>query len=283
MSQRRYRVLFWAGPLIAFGWLVVALANPDARTRAMEYVSIGLFLGTLFGQTTLASAWMALGPAPLVWRLPLSLIWVAMLTTALALNVGLHGGGPPTIAAVVGCCLLGQWFLVQLPLWGLAMRYGLRLRHVDDIHRTADRSERQFGIRQLLIVTTIVGVIFGIGRLVVTHSGMRFTPDAGPGTAIVLFLAVAAIVITLPLLLAALLPRLSIPAVLLTLVLIGATTALELPLLQRVGSGGGGPNALHFAGINVFTALWILAVVATIRLNGYGLVALTSTVVEAKR
>lgn len=269
MIPRRYRVFVWAAPLVVLGWLLIAFLDPDPPGRLGEYIGLGYFFGSMFGQTTMASAWTAFGPAPLVWRLPLSFLWVVMLAVAIGINVGLNGG-PRDAIVVVGGCLIGQWFLVQLPLWGLAMGYGLRLRHRDDVSVTSDPRDRQFGIRQLLVITAIVAVVFGIGRLIVPnlHFGSYDEP------AIVAFLAVAAIVITLPTLLASLLPRLALPASLLTLVLIGLATAWELPMFRSTGVGRmGGPDAMHFVWINAFTTIWVLALVLVARWNGYTLAA----------
>ncbi|HUE72282.1 MAG TPA: hypothetical protein VMP01_15465 [Pirellulaceae bacterium] len=251
------------------GWLLLAFIDPDPPGRLGEYIGIGFFLGTMFGQTTVASAWTAFGPAPLVWRLPLSFLWVVMLAMAIGINVGMRGG-PDEAYFVIGACLIGQWFLVQLPLWGLAMGYGLRLRHRDDANMTSDPRERQFGIRQLLIITTIVAVVFGIGRLIVPNLNIGSSGEP----AIFIFLAVAAIVITLPLLLASLLPRLALPGTLVTLVLIGLATAWELPMLRSAGVGSrGGPDAMHFVWINAITTMWLLALVLVVRWNGYTLAA----------
>jgi hypothetical protein len=278
----RYRVFLWAGPLIALGWLLIAVLDPDPPGRMGEYVGMGVFFGTMFGQTTLASTWVAFGPAPLVWRLPLSFFWVVMLAIAIGINLGLNGG-PDEAVVVVGGCLLAQWFLVQLPLWGLAMGYGLRLRHRDEFGLGTDPSERQFGIRQLMIITAIVGVVFGIGRLVATNLGDRI--KGGDEVAIFAFLAIAAIVITVPVLLASMMPRLALPATILALLLVGFATAWELPLLRTIGAGrGGGPDAMHFIWINVFTTAWILGIAVVVRLNGYRLATLgLGLAIHAKR
>ncbi len=37
-------------------------------------MTIGFFFGSFFGHTTLAAAWAALGPGPIGWRVPLSLV-----------------------------------------------------------------------------------------------------------------------------------------------------------------------------------------------------------------
>jgi hypothetical protein len=271
MMPRRYRIILWAAPLILLQWFAMAVIDPQGGRGGMVYVTLGFFFGTFFGQTTLAAAWAALGPGPLRWRLPLSLAWVAMLPMAIFINIVIHGG-PKGAELIIGGCLFGQWLIVQLPLWGLATVYGVRLRHVDDIGIVQDRRERQFGIRHLMIATTIVGVTLGMGRILVDAQGMWF--GLALQFLIFVFLAVAAIALTLPLLLAGLLPRRAIPAVLLVLTLIGLATAWELTLFRAIpGVPRGAPDDLYFVFIciNAFTAATILAGVAVLRLNGYGI------------
>jgi hypothetical protein len=262
---RRYRVFLWLGPVLAVSWLTISLLNPDPGRGFIETLGIGYFFGTMFAHTTLAAAWNAFGPGPLVWRLPLSLVWVFMLAFGIAINVGLNGG-PGDAVLVVGGCFFLQWVLLQFPFWGLALGYGLRLRHIDD--EGGDPREHQFRIRQLLIVTTIVAVVFGIGRAVIAAAGERinFRGEAP----IFVFLAVAAIVLTLPLLLAALMRSYWAPAVVVALFLIGLATAWEVPLLRMVHSGGG-PKVEDFISINAFTAGVMLLMLTIVRLNGYSL------------
>jgi hypothetical protein len=164
----RDRVFLWTAPVIAVQWLLLVVLDPDAGSGLLETLSIGFFLGTMLGQTTLAAAWAPLGPGPLVWRLPLSLIWLALLALGLTLNLALHRGPPGDFVILMGLCLLGQWVLLQFPLWGLALGYGIHLRHADDALES-DRRQRQFGIRQLIIVTAIVGVTLGLGRMLVAR------------------------------------------------------------------------------------------------------------------
>jgi hypothetical protein len=267
---RRYRILLWALPALVVQWFGIAAIDPDGRTVS-DYVSIGFFFGSFFGQATLAAAWTALGPGPIGWRIPLSAVWVTMLPVAIFINLGLNHG-PDDVMIIIGACVFAQWLVVQLPLWALAFGYGLRLRHVDDIDPTQDRSERQFGIRHLMIFTAIVGVIFGAGRLLIGWLGASyFADDEVP---IFIFLAAAAVILTLPLLLAGLLPRRAIPAVLLVLALIGLATVWEVTLLRTVsGAATPGPDMWHFVWINVFTAATILAGVLILRSNGYGFVS----------
>ena len=81
---------------------------------------------------------------------------------------------------------------------------------------------------------------------------------------------------TLPLLLAALLPRHALPATLVMLVLIVLGTATELPLLTTLSSApGGGPHVWHFYGIHGFQCFWVLAVTGVLRWAGYRLTAVS--------
>jgi hypothetical protein len=270
----RWLALLWVGPLIGLGLLLMVAVRPEPQPKPLEYVTIGLVFGTFFGQALLASAWVALGPLPLVWRLPLSLGWLAALVVALAMNMSIHGPGTDEIIVVFGGAALGQWLLAQVPLWGLALGYGLRLRHVSEASRAIDRKELQFGIRQLMIVTAVVAVVLGIGRATVAWLITIEDFRSGP-VLIISFLAIAGIVMTLPLVLSALLPRLAVPASLVVLVLIGLGTATELPLLTALSNrvGGAGPDPGHFYGINGFQCFWALAVIGALRLGGYGLTA----------
>jgi hypothetical protein len=253
--------------MLVLHWILIVAIGIDGA-GVYEYVTIGFFLGSVFGQTTLAAAWAALGPGWIAWRIPLSLVWVAMLPVAIAINLEIHTG-PNDGALLIGACLFGQWVMVQLPLWVLAIGYGLRLRHVDDSEKTSNSQARQFSLRHLMVVTAIVGVVFGTGRILTPWlGGLLGMQREAPAF---IFLAVAAFILTLPLLLAGLLSRWAIPAVLFVLTLIGFATAWEVTLLQMLpGGAGAGPETDHFIWINIFTAATILAGVALLRLNGYG-------------
>jgi hypothetical protein len=271
VTKSRYLVLLPVGGLIAVGLAIVTFLWPDPRS-SFEAILIGLFFGVLFGHSTIAAAWNALGPAPLVVRLPLSLSWIALLFAALYFNFSLQQAPAEAydFLVLVGMCLFGQWSLVQLPLWGLPLFYGLRMIHRSETEASSSHRARQFGIRQLMIVTAIVAVLFGIGRALLL--GVRFDNDRH-GILIGSFLGVAAIVMTLPLLIAALLPRWAVPAVIAIAVLIAAATFLELSLFRHFVQHGDGPTAADLAAINGFTAAWVLAFVVAVRLSGYRLLA----------
>lgn len=264
MVPRRYRVFLWVGPLVLLTWLIAALGQDNSRVFGLQATFIALFWGTMFGHTTLAAVWSAFGPAPLVVRLPLSFGWLAMLPVAIFINLHINGG-PTGLAFPIGACLLGQWLFLQFPLWGLAIGLGLRLQHCDNVGQRSGQDQLQFTIRQLLVITTIVGVLFGIGRValpvVIQNVG---------GSTIFVLLTAAEVVLTLPLVLAALLRRFAITGVLLALVLISAATAWEMPLLQTLGNGLSVEFHILVA-INTGTVLIVLLVLTIVRLSGYSL------------
>jgi hypothetical protein len=265
---RRYRVFCWAVPLICVQWLATALIDPNVGA-AFRCVKCGSMLATLFGQTTLAASWTALGPGPLRWRLPLSLLWISSLPAAIAINGCVHQRiSVAEDAVVIGICIFGQWTIAQAPLWALAIWLGLRLHHADDPADRPDHRERQFGIRHLMLITVLVAVIFSIGRTMVSGSN-GLSPWILEMMTLASFLALAAIVLPLPLLFAGLLPRRALPAVLAVLILIGFATAGELAIKTAVLGSTHRPDLGDFVSINAFTAVTILAAAVVLRLNGY--------------
>ena len=268
MTSSRYGVFYVLGPLLGMSWLLLLVLRPQRIGGAIEYPALGYIFGTLFGQALLASAWTALGPLRLPLRLSLSLGWIAAL--CLAATVAL-GGPRLEFGLLLGGCLLGLWLVVQVPFWGLALFYGMRLSHRSAAPPSTTPRQRQFGIRELMMLTAAVAVLLGAGRALMPWLSELAGNNISRGAPVLIFLAAAAIALGLPLLLAALLPRwasLAAPAV---LVLIATATWWELPLVALVQGPGGGPEYWHLAWINFFTALWALLVVIILRLGGYGL------------
>lgn len=268
MEQPQARLYSWASGLIGVACLLLGLFHPSDARGPLDYVVIGLLLGTLFGQTTMAAAWTAFGPGHLLLRLPLAMLWVVVIIAAFAAGLAMHQDAEPAFIVGISISLFGQWFLVQIIFWLTIFAWGLRLRQLDDERQDIDPGERQFGIRELMIFTAIIGVTLGIGRIVVQST-------AGIGVngefVIFLFLGVAAVFVTLPLVLAALLPRHALVACGGVLLLSGLVTVLEMPALELLPRRGGGPDFFHFLWINLFTIVWVLLVTAVVRANGYRL------------
>jgi len=276
VSDRRLVIVFWLGPLIAASILLLTVANPTSLPRPANYFVVGWILGTLFGQTTLAAAWSALGPFSLAWRLPLSLAWLSALIIGLAINLKVSGE-PFAATLVLGGCALGQWLVMQIPLWALAIGHGIKLQHQGEPAPLSLPQDRQFGIRQLLILTTIVGIVLAVCRVVAGTLAGKLSLDQGE-TPIFLFLATMGLIMTLPLLMATLVQRWAAVATLIVLILLGLATEWELSLYNIVLTPGPAPDVWHFRLINAFTAAWIVGIVGVLRLGGYGLIASQSPV-----
>jgi len=266
---RKNRVYLWMSGAIALNCMLMIALNLNRGTAVLEELSLAFMFGSLFGHTTVAAAWAALGPGRLIGRVPLSLAWTTLLTAAYGVNLNIHGGPDETL--LIGAVLLVQWALLQLPLWTLAISQGLHLRHVDTVNQSGDMRKNQFGLRQLIIVTAGVGVLLGIGRIVVPHYVEELAQLADDLVILIVFLGIAEAVLTMPLLLAALLQRRAVFAVLLALVLIGAATVLECQVLIMVGGKSPPLGNRLFVAINSGTAVMLLLLLTIVRLNGYSL------------
>jgi hypothetical protein len=121
-----------------------------------------------------------------------------------------------------------------------------------------------------MIVTAVIAVLLGLGRALLPPIIERI--DFGP-LVIIGYLAIAGVLMLIPLVLAALVPRGAWWAVPVALLLVGLATAVELPLLNtfRKFAGGGGPEPGHFLGINGFQTGWVLAFAGLVRWGGYRL------------
>lgn len=270
MIPRQYALYLGAAPLIVVGCVVLFVEHPDTTpSELLKWIIVGCILGTMFGQTTVASAWSAFGPLPLIWRLPLSVIWTALLFASLGLNLKRAGHGSPRAVAALGVILLQQWLLVQLLLGAVARGCGVQLRRWDEAGRHLPPRTRRFSIRQMMVFMVVVSVMLFVGRVVAP----MLVPDFYRAGEWRFFeaLALTAIATTVPLLLAALLPRWSLPATLVVLMLIGVLTVWELPLFRFFLATG--PGQEHLLWINAVTAVWILCFAAVVRISGYRLTA----------
>ncbi len=275
MDRHRRRLSICGAALILLSNVLLLLIGPDAH----EFVSIGFMLGTLFGQTTLAAAWAVLGPHALVLRLPLSLIWTVSLFAAVVIHAGMYAFDP--VVLIIGVVAFAQWLLILGFFGCLARCYGLCVGNPAQADTTYHPRNLQFGIRQLMVLTGVIGVIFGIGRLALPQLIQVASNTSGSnGEAITfLFLGACAILMSLPLLLAGLLHRYAFLLVAVLLCLIGVGTVWQLPLLKSVG--GVGPDAMHLVWINFFTCAWTLVFIGLVRWCGYRLATRASTT-EAK-
>jgi hypothetical protein len=257
----------WLLGLVLVGsWILIAVINPD------DYgiVSVGYLIGTIFGQTTLAAGWTVFGAQWLPWRLAIAAGWITTLLIALGLNFQQHGGGPDFLP-LFAICLVGQWMAAQAPLWILAFCLRVRLRHASHVGPSTSSTAPQFGMRQMMIFTTAMAALLGIGRLLAPLMMQWFGNQSD--SLLLVFLAAAAVATSLPTLIAAFLPRHALVATIVALILVLPVTYAEWPLLGIIDRGGqSGPDMWDIiVYLNVFTVGWVAVVAWLMRAAGYRL------------
>jgi hypothetical protein len=277
-SDWRFVAWRWILGILTVGLVPLALLHPNRPSGPFEYTFVGYLYGTMLSQTTLAAGWAVLGTGKLARRMGFAALLVLAVVLAVVMNLSMHehNDGVLLVLIVFGLVLFGQWLLAQVPLWCLVIAYGLRLANRHDPFLESPSTTRQFGIRQLMVVTAVVGVALGLGRILFSWvlSDDSYLSDAGEGFLIVGFIAAAGVVCILPLVLATLVARGVALAVTGAIVFLGLATWAELPVFQAVAkntAAAGGPVLWHFAAINAFQAAWVLAITLLLRWGGYRL------------
>ncbi len=249
--------------------LIIVLLPLDSPPRD-EHLVIGFLLGSLFGHAILAAAWLALGPGPWFVRLPLAVVWSAMLPLALVLNIiiqkqsiGMEAVYLSQIATVIlvlvisGCVRFATGRKIQ-------RQPPLQVSSDDSLAESMVSNGGQYGIQHLMILTTVIAVAIAAGRVLLAW---LLPLLSGGEMAIFAFLVVAACLTCVPVLFAILgMRRLAAPLVILA-IFIAAVTVAEIPLLKAFR--GGGPDWLHILLINIFTLFPVLFFTLALRYTGY--------------
>src|SRR5690606_10710875 len=117
-----------------------------------------------FAQITLLAVWTAWAPVSLFVRLMTGLLVAGGVAFSLALCIlrNTQGAGGAIVFAAI---LLAQWLVAQIPLWLTRILRGQRIAPFQECLRETTVGELQFGIRQLLILTTCVALLLGAARM----------------------------------------------------------------------------------------------------------------------
>jgi len=264
--------------LFVVGIAIVAAVHPDEpnRPRPFGLVAAGLLLGTTYGHVSVAAAWCALGPLRLATRLPLSAGWVAALCIALAVNLATDRGPPNELVVVLVFCgvLFGQWVLVQLAVWLWTYYVPRRLVVGDALSAASHRDNKQFGIREVLLLTTIVAVVLGSGRLALG----ALIPGSGAvawRTILIFgFLAVLNAAMPLPIIATALTSKRKWSTACFALALVVGVTAIEVQIAHLLGWWTPMTDNIAQVGtMNAVQAAWLIAFILLARAAGCRLVA----------
>ena len=257
-------IYFRVSPLIVGGWLLVLLIVGTAPHGLSSLFLIGLAAGTLFQQTVLAAAWSALGPGQLLTRMPLSIIWAALMALAWALPIMADNGWRD--ALVISVMMAGAWLIAQFPIWLTAKILGLQLRH-QETRVTHEVKQRQFGIGQMMIFTAFVAVVLGLLRLVANNRWLGITDLEV--VIIMAWLLLMQLLITLPLLFGMLLPNRWLLGTALGLLFVVLAMVAEIPIAMRVLNTAYYHDYLILPCVNAVSVAWVLLFAAVIRGSGY--------------
>jgi hypothetical protein len=275
MANNRY--LWTIAVLVVIGWAAVALVGPNPGGGLLwEALAAGTLFGTMFGQAALGAIWCALGPLPLTQRLPLAVLWLATVSMAFGLNLAREAVLNGLIMfAMFGGILLLQWVLVQIPLWLLTARLKLRIIHESEALAEIYQAGQQFGIRHVLILTTLVAMVLGLGRLVLGRHNQEGGPGPPPAgvvialTALPIFNAIYALTVTG----ASVLEKGRNLGVVLAIIAVGLLSLLEVTVLDLATTKSSNWHEhLMFVSFNLVQAMWIAVVLWLLRAGGYRLV-----------
>ncbi|MEO8271650.1 MAG: hypothetical protein ABI557_18145, partial [Aureliella sp.] len=248
--------------LLAVSYLSIVLIAPHAPPQPTVNL-FGYWFGSLYAHASLAAVWAALGPGTLKYRALLSFVWVLALPTGLLPSAGI-GGPPIKLVAMFGCSLFGHWLLLRIVLAGLAWHFDLRIGHSSDVIGAAGKNRSQFMMRDLMLLITASACVFAIARLL-----LPILLTVADALTFFIFLSLAAIILNLPLAMAALVKRFVVISVLTSTAFLAVATYFELSVIRALGVSG--PTDIHLITINASSSALILVVAVAVRVNGFRL------------
>jgi hypothetical protein len=151
-------------PITAELALAILVCLSILLVRVQDDVYAAIMIGFLFVQILIAAVWTVLAPVNLFFRIASGTSFVAFVCACLFRCAYRDGGGLNIAVAITGAMIV-QWLVYQIPLWYLRWT-GWQLQAPGQPIANRKKSDFQFGIRHLLIWTTIVGLFMGVARFV---------------------------------------------------------------------------------------------------------------------
>ncbi len=150
-------------PIIAELALAIIVCLSILVVRVQDDIYAATMIGFLFVQILVAAVWTVLAPVNLFFRIASGTSFVAFVCACLFRCAYRDGGGLNVAVAITGA-MIAQWLVYQIPLWYLSWT-GWQLQAPGQPIAN-QKADFQFGIRHLLIWTTIVGLFMGASRFV---------------------------------------------------------------------------------------------------------------------
>ncbi len=173
----RHRTWLVISGVILVSAFVDLLASPltdEVSDTAVGFSIIAVVSGLVVGQLNLISVWAAMATGALVARLPWALLLTMLMYYTLVLGAMTHDDIKGSeFKFLLGVLLLAQ-LCAQAPLWIGAKWFGWRLV-AKDAEFDAAGTGKQFSILQLMIGTSLLAMVFGLGRIVLPAQALALT------------------------------------------------------------------------------------------------------------
>jgi hypothetical protein len=265
--ERRLLYLF---PWVVLCWgsnLFVLQGLRSPHDTFWHHFAISSWLGTIYGFTSWVAAWTVLGGGARLLRLTVAIALLIGLLSASAMGMFYAPHVELEVLVIVVLLCFAQWLLAMGVIAACRYRFGLVMRHLSQHTTTDSAGKMQFGIRHIFQLTTIIAVLLALGRAVLPiMNNVNFVHREAW---IFTYLAVAAILITLPMTLAGLSNyRVGVSS---SIVVVGVVLITVLEILFAVNFYGpqNGPDVLHFILINSISLVWVSLFTFALRKIGY--------------
>ena len=144
-----------AAPLVSWVAFQIIWLYPVADLKYFQAADV---FGCAFAIASVQANWLVFGPYRFAIRLFVTSI-VAIITAVLAIVIL-----RPIGDIILGVAIIGQFVLLQAPLWVLRAAFRLRLRYTATDLQESSKSI-QFSLWHMLLGMTVVGMLMGMGRL----------------------------------------------------------------------------------------------------------------------
>lgn len=253
-----------------------------------QCVAFGSLSGTFVGLIALAAAYSIIGRGSLRSRLALSVLLCVAAVGAVPVHfligevfvIPYRRVDTSKLVSTAGLFSLfgiGQWLLVGGLLWIVIRMRSLRLSHVSEIPPDTGASDQQFGVRDVLLLTAVIGALLAAIRWLPVAKTALGEGALGGGFAYFAYLALCNVFILLPLLVAPLLRRYALVATLVALVFVAVVTIGQNSALEWIAKVPSSMQLLIWHRIawatNYVQALWVLLALGIVRAGGYRLAA----------
>jgi hypothetical protein len=189
-------LMMWVA-VFALGNFVVPIFVSEVRFRSVEGTFYSSIFGLLVVQPCLLAVWLALGNQRLVLRVSIALGILFVLACLFLIALNMVNGSMP-LEVYLMCVGLGVMVMlsIAIPLWFFRVRSGGIIALADS--RSTHHSINQFGIKHLLVATTVAGLMIALAQIAIPHA--KFRGDAPWGEIIAFCVALNLFVVLLALL-----------------------------------------------------------------------------------